>query len=201
MILTRAAIAILVITAAVSAQQTELVQVVPPPPPINNPGYNNFAGAAVAISKEWVAMGDYGAGRTGEVYLYRKIPSGWRFEQRLVESPNGISFGSQLAIDGDTLVVSATCWGWPVNNHGKAYVYRWGGSEWSKVQELCPGGLWNEVYPLFGYALDISDDTLVISARGVDQPAKNAGAICHRSPQNRPVGVTPKPASLEPSVL
>jgi len=176
MILTRAAIAILVITAAVSAQQTELVQVVPPPPPLNNPAYNNFAGAAVAISEEWAVVGDYAAGRTGEVYLYRKTPSGWRFEHRLVEGPEGTRFGSSLAMDGDTLVVGAFNWGWPVNRHGKAYVYRWSGSEWGKVQELCPG-LWNEVYPFFGHALALSGDTLVISAPGVDQPVMNAGAV------------------------
>ena len=171
------ALALVFLAAPVGTQQTELVQVVPPPPPINNPLYNHFAGAAVAISKEWVAVGDYAAGRTGEVYLYRRTPSGWRFEKRLVEGPKGSAYGSSLAIDGDTLVVGAYQWGWPVNRHGKAYVYRWSGFEWTKVQELLPTGLWNEVMPWFGYSLALSGDTLVVSARGVDQPVQNAGAI------------------------
>ena len=157
-----------------AAQQTELEEVYPPLKPVH---YNNYGGAAVAISGEWAAIGDYAGGSTGEVYLFRRTPSGWRLQQLLVGEPRGSSFGLDLAIDGDTLVVGDFQWGFPLCRHGKAYVFQWSGSEWTKVQELLPGGLWNETMPWFGHRLALSGDTLVVSATGVDQPVKNAGAI------------------------
>ncbi len=174
--LTSALLGLLVLTAPVGSQQSEFVQVVPPPAPVANVLYNNFAGKDVAMSEEWIAVGDYAAGRTGEVYLYRKTPSGWEFVQRILEAP-ATNFGSSLAIQGDTLIIGEYMWGWPVNLQGKAYVYEWSGSEWTKTQELIPGGLWSHDDPEFGWTLALSGDVLAVSAVGADHPVQGAGAV------------------------
>ena len=174
--LTSALLGFLALTAPVGSQQTELVQIVPPPAPVANVLYNQAAGRAVAISEEWVAVGDPSAGRTGEVYLYRKTPSGWVFLQRILEAP-ATNFGCSLAIQGSTLVIGETLWGWPLNHHGKAHVYEWGGSQWTKTQELVPSGLWSHDRPEFGWSLALSGDVLAVSAVGADHPVEGAGAI------------------------
>ena len=157
--------------------QTELARLVAPPPRLDvNRQFNWFVGYSVAISGEWVAVSDFVAGRTGEVYVYRRTPQGWIFHQRLWK-PLSETFGHSVAIDGDTLVVGDIIWGWPRLGPGKVFVYQLQGEEWVEVQQLFHPELMGEWPALFGFSVAVDGDVLVVGAPGVSQPVFHAGAV------------------------
>jgi len=72
-------------------------------------------------------------------------------------------FGSSLAIDGDTLAIGASQEDSGSNARaGAAYVYTHQTVDWTLLQRVAAPSL--RAYAQFGFALDLSGDTLVIGA-------------------------------------
>ncbi len=71
----------------------------------------------------------------GFVYMYRTAGGQWAPAGRLAapDSARADGFGSAVALDGSTLMVSSSTNG---NNRGKVYVFSGSGTQWKSAQEL-----------------------------------------------------------------
>ena len=77
--------------------------------------------------------------------------------------------GSSVAIDGDTLVVGG--WGFA----GHVWVFTRSGNTWTEQQQLVASDQANG--DEFGYAVDISGDTIIIGARQEEADGSNHGSV------------------------
>jgi hypothetical protein len=77
--------------------------------------------------------------------------------------------GSSVAIDGDTLVVG----GWGFSGH--VWVFTRSGNTWTEQQQLVASDQANG--DEFGYAVDISGDTIIIGARQEEADGSNHGSV------------------------
>ena len=77
--------------------------------------------------------------------------------------------GSSVAIDGDTLVVG----GWGFSGH--VWVFTRSGNTWTEQQQLVASDQANG--DEFGYAVDISGDTIIIGARQEEADGTNHGSV------------------------
>jgi len=77
--------------------------------------------------------------------------------------------GSSVAIDGDTLVVG----GWGFSGH--VWVFTRSGNTWTEQQQLVASDQANG--DEFGYAVDISGDTIIIGARTEEADGINHGSV------------------------
>jgi hypothetical protein len=117
---------------------------------------------------------------TGMVYLFERRESDWSKPIKITAEGTqpGDHFGFSLAISSDTLVVGA-----PFKNvspggtaAGAVYIFQLQGGSWRQQARLvAPDGA---PFDLFGNALAIQDDTLVVGARSADHSTagRNAGA-------------------------
>jgi hypothetical protein len=107
---------------------------------VADPGIGDRFGGAVALSGDTALVGaaedDIGGlgSDAGSAYVYRQTSSGWALEQKLV-APDGTAqsrFGSSVAIEGDTAVVSSGF------NAGTAaiYVFSRSGTTWTLRKKL-----------------------------------------------------------------
>ena len=120
--------------------------------------------------------------RAGNVYIFERNAGGannWGQVRKLI-APDGdphISFGTSLALAGDTLLVGAPIAGMCGNErHGTAYVYtrdQGGADNWGFEQELNAGAAAGDI---FGTGVAIQDDTFFVSAPLADG-GKGPGAI------------------------
>jgi hypothetical protein len=134
-----------------------------------NRGYS-YGTDAVDINDDFMVVGareaaDFGSG-TGAVYVYQNIDNNWSLTQRLTASdktPNSY-FGSRLKITNNYLFVSAYQRDEYGRDTGGVYIFQRHGDTWIQSQIINP--ILTDQYGNFGYRLDISGNTLVISAPG-----------------------------------
>jgi uncharacterized repeat protein (TIGR01451 family) len=114
-------------------------------------------------------------GYPGSVSVFVRSGLTWAEQQKLVPSDglDSFSFGSAVAISGDTLVVGAreTPQGSGV---GAAYVFVRSGGAWTEQQRLTVSG--GQATDYFGGSAAISGDTVVIGADGEASAGEDAGA-------------------------
>ena len=159
--------------------------------------YDNF-GFSVSIYLDKIVVGatgeDYGLGDAvddaGAVYIYARDLGGvdnWGMMQKRYASDAQVndSFGTSVAISGDTVVV-ATYWedggpGDPLNKAGAAYVLerdQGGVDQWGEVTKLTASDAQED--DRFGISVAISADTIVVGAYredyGPGDPVVSAGA-------------------------
>ncbi len=130
-------------------------------------------GQAVAVEGDTVMVGASGADliegmRPGGVYVFTRSGNTWTEQQKLVAS-DGVDrdfFGSEIALQGDTLVVGAPST--DVTNPnlpGAAYVFTRSNGTWSQQQKLVPNvGSSNDG---FGDSVAVDGDTIAVGASGV----------------------------------
>lgn len=84
-------------------------------------------------------------------------------------------FGQAVSISGEWALVGATRDGSGGQEPGKAYLYRWDGSNWQEETQLSAtdGTLGNG----FGRAVSLSDSVAVVGAPFDEQNGRNAGAV------------------------
>lgn len=134
---------------------------------------NNF-GYALAIDGACAIVGSYqssvdGNMAAGAVYAYERIDGVWTETQKIVsgEPAPFAQFGEAIALQGDTLLVSAN--GVAVGGNGFAgavYVFERAGGVWTQVQKLTASdaaGLDN-----FGWSVAAAGDVAVIGAPYAD---------------------------------
>jgi uncharacterized repeat protein (TIGR01451 family) len=133
-------------------------------------------GISVAVSGDTLVVGadahDTPAGvDTGAAYVFVRSGTTWTLQQQLVASDAAASdlFGSAVAISGDTIVVGTPFDDTPGGTDaGSAYVFVRSGTTWTEQQKLLASdGAPND---LFGSAVSISADTVLVGAFAHDAP-------------------------------
>lgn len=136
---------------------------------------------AVAIEGNTAVLGcsasdPGGVGSQGALYVFVRSGSVWTLQQKLTHA-EGISadfLGGRVAISGETIVATAT--GDDVNNVsgvGSAYVFVRNGMTWTEQARL--NGSTVFFADSLGTDIDISGDTVIVSAEFSDIGANNAG--------------------------
>ncbi len=100
----------------------------------------------------------------GAAYIFQRRSGVWRQTQRLVaDKPlGGEQFGWNVAIDGDTVVVSASN---DIDGGGQGvYVFARDGKIWNLEAKLEPSEEGDDYF--FGQDLDVSGGTIVVGAKG-----------------------------------
>ena len=129
--------------------------------PLDGKAFSNF-GTSVDISGETIIVGaglsDNPGFNEGAAYVFVRNGTKWTQQQKLVPSDPaiGVQFGQRLALDGDTVVISAIA-------HG-AYVFVRSGNIWSEHKKLSPSDNPLGENDQFGRSIDISGDTIIVGA-------------------------------------
>ncbi|MBN1512537.1 MAG: FG-GAP repeat protein [Phycisphaerae bacterium] len=137
----------------------------------SNPRTGDRFGSAVAIDSETLVVGAMmqGTDDTGAAYVYGRIGTVWTYQSTL-RCPDPAAydfFGASVAIDRDTIIVTA-----PGSAGGSAYAYVRGTVGWIPQGTLVPDDATS-----FGNAVSVRGNVAVVGARADDHAAGNdAGA-------------------------
>lgn len=132
-------------------------------------------GNAVAVSGDTVVAGAFvddvnGNANQGSVHVYVRSGATWSSQAQLLMADGAANdqLGMGVAIQGDTLLAGAR--GDVVNGIGKGSVvfYTRTGNTWSQEQKLTASD--GSGADIFGHALAISGDRLIVSAYGDEAP-------------------------------
>jgi hypothetical protein len=116
---------------------------------------------------------------TGAIYIYEKNGSSWpateSFKLMASDKDQGDNFGTAVAIDGNTIVVSAPDWDLsPVTDAGAVYVFEKTNGSWTEKTK-CRAASGSDSN--FGCSVDIYGDILIVGASGyTDGGISRAGA-------------------------
>lgn len=124
-------------------------------------------GASVSVSGDVIAVGAPSDGANGGFFangsatIFRWDGSSWNEEHKVLGFGYYYTgaFGSSIWVQNDVLVVGTPA---VTSSAGSARVYRWNGASWTKEQSLKPMN--SHKGDLFGSAVAVSDDTIVIGA-------------------------------------
>jgi len=137
-------------------------------------------GGSVAVSGDVAVVGafqnDDGGTNSGSAYVYRWNGASWVQEQKLLASDAQGSdfFGCAVSVSADVVVVGARGDDDLGAASGAAYVFRWNGSTWVEEEKLLPSdGAGSEVY---GNAVDVDGDVIVVGAFNDDDNGSNSGS-------------------------
>ncbi len=135
-------------------------------------------GSTLMIGASW---DDDGGLNTGSVYVYTSdINGNWTFQQKLLAS-NGVAydqFGSALAMDGDTAVITASGYDYTpeLTDVGIVYVFKRDATgAWIETQTFLPPQT-EMANNSFGQSVAVNGDTILVGADFDDQAGVNAGA-------------------------
>lgn len=148
----------------------------------NDGSAGDYFGRYLAVSGDTAVVGAYGDDSyKGSAYIFIKPPSGWMststYSAKLIASDGAVNdyLGQKVAIDGDTVVVSAH--GDDIYK-GSVYVFERPLSGWSgtltESAKLTLSG--SEFYDYFGASIAISGNSVVVGAWGVDCKVADCGA-------------------------
>lgn len=129
--------------------------------------YHGF-GEAVSISGDTIAVGAPGDDDlgylAGAVYIYRFNGSTWGLEQK-IKASDGVaddSFGRQLSLYGNTLVVGEEANDGAANSGGAAYVFQRSGSSWTQTSKLFSADIATD--NLFGHSVAVDNGQFITGA-------------------------------------
>lgn len=145
----------------------------------------NFFGSSVAVRGDVILVGAKAhpradGNRKGSVYVFVREGAAWVERSALTpsETEGVVGFGEWVSFDGVQAVMGVPgygCVGLPPNDcKGAAYVFRLDGGDWNEdakitVEDIAP-------YALFGMAVAIRGDLLVVGAPGDDEVGNDSGA-------------------------
>jgi len=136
-------------------------------------------GYSVSISDDTSIVGKSNTGNTpGSADIFVRNGTVWSHEQTLVPSDSSQldRFGNPVSISGNTVIIGATS-GWTPSGpaNGSAYVFVRSGSAWTQQQKLTdPEPAPSDV---FGYALAVSSDTILVGRPYRSTPSGGAAFI------------------------
>ena len=144
-------------------------------------------GFSVAVEGDTAVVGarheDEAATNAGAVYVFERAGTTWTETQKLTASDGAANdeLGKAVAMSGDTFVAGAfsvdgmaTPEGGTPTNVGAAYVFVQSGATWTEQATLTASD--GEAFDVFGEAVAIDGDTVVVGATGDDDGASGAGA-------------------------
>lgn len=123
-------------------------------------------GHAVAIDGDTIVVGarlDDGGGRSsGAIHIFERTADGWASNGRILASDTdqGDQFGSDVAIEGNTIVVGARKDDTGGTDSGSAYIFEKQGGVWVETAEILASNTRRNNF--FGFSVDISGDTVVV---------------------------------------
>jgi hypothetical protein len=123
-------------------------------------------GESAAIESETALVGAPGVnGSSGAVYVFARIEDQWSERIKLeVPADEPEYFGKSVALQGDTMAIGAPyAASSDAPYQGAAYIFSRTGDVWSEQARLLASD--GAAYDQFGWALDVSDTTLLIGAR------------------------------------
>jgi hypothetical protein len=101
-------------------------------------------------------------------YVYVRDGATWTLQQALV--PDDVSYGSSVALDGDTALVAASV-------HNAVYVFERVSGVWTQTQRLSPPDVAPGMYTdYFGHAVALDGDTALIASVGDDDNGESSGS-------------------------
>ena len=114
----------------------------------------------------------------GAAYVYRRVGAEWVLEQTLVASDAqaGDRFGTRVAVDGTTIVVSAPREDELGKNSGAAYVFEFDPDTEEFFEELKLQDPKGREKDLFGSSVAVYGDTIVVGAMADDGRGTNSGS-------------------------
>lgn len=125
----------------------------------------------------------------GAAYVFKKKGSDWILQQKLTATGingrvAGDSFGVQVALDGDTVVIASRNHGYDQNganavaNAGAAFVFKETRGVWRRVAKLVGSGTNGRVAgDVFSSGICIRGSTIVVGARGQDYDENGANSV------------------------
>jgi hypothetical protein len=139
----------------------------------------DYFGYSVAVSGDIAVVGAWGdddhGDNSGSAYIFARDHGGsdhWGQLAKLTGSAVACMFGLNVAVDGDTAIISAY-------GEGKAYVFyrdQGGPDNWGLVTELTP--VYTSYPPEgFGASVAVDSDLAVVSAHLDDEGGTDAGAV------------------------
>ncbi len=157
---------------------TQTITPPPPPPPAPPTGTSNQRdgfGGALAIDKDYLAIGHIHAGIHGRVHMYELSSSGsttWSHQVSLeltdaLNRPGNQYFGHDVALHGDFLIVGARnrYFGLSADYGGGAFIYKKNGTNWSSSiagrLELPINNI--EIGDQHGYSVSITEGLAIVS--------------------------------------
>lgn len=158
------------------AQQTTLVA--------SDAQNDDYFGESVSISGETIVAGasqeDETNTQAGALYVFTRSGSTWTQQQKILQNGSGGDrLGESVSISDDTIVAGAIYEDSPVSNAGSVFVFKRSGSTWSQEADIpYPADRISAGMENFGYAVAVSGDYLVASARRYDtSPYVRSGAM------------------------
>jgi hypothetical protein len=142
-------------------------------------GISVSASGDVIIAGAWENL-SHNLNAPGSAYIYRFDGIGWVEEAKLTADDGTAddNFGYSVSISGDVAVVGAFGEGilgqYNDEFSGAAYVYRFDGANWIQEAKLTANDF--AMGDLFGSAVSISGDVIVVGAVGDDDAGSNSGA-------------------------
>lgn len=110
----------------------------------------------------------------GRAVVLARTGRGWRRWTTLVPDGETGQFGRAVALDGNTAIVGAELGPDPARNHaGSAAVYTTNGATWTRRATLA-GDSTGDV-DLFGAAVAVADDTVLVGARAAESGGRSTG--------------------------
>jgi hypothetical protein len=152
---------------------------------------NGSFGFGLAIDGDTIVVGDLNAVSggviTGAAYVFQRQGTVWSLQQKLIPDQGGpdaefSSFGLEIAIKGDTIIVGAPLYNRASNNAGAAYVYVRNGGTWTQTQKLTANDMAEGAG--FGGSVAMSGDTAVFGAVGDSIDSRHSGAAYVFTRQN-----------------
>ncbi|WP_309045111.1 PKD domain-containing protein [Marinobacter sediminicola] len=142
----------------------------------------DYFGSSVALDGDTIVVGARNADGGGAAYVFTRSNSAWSEQAKLVASDRepGASFGSAVAIEGDTVLVGAS--GYYKNGaglQGAAYAFTRTGSSWSQQAKLTAIGGSEPEIAKFGHAVALQGDTAMIGAPFTRLSGNNAEGAVH----------------------
>jgi hypothetical protein len=133
-------------------------------------------GKSVSISGDTVIVGaPYLNSQAGAAYIYEKN-NNWQETKLLAnDGAKDDKFGETVSIDGGTVIIGSYQEDGIVSNAGAAYLFERTDSGWTEKTKLVASDAANS--DEFGYAVSISNETIIVGARYVDHNGNgNKGA-------------------------
>lgn len=133
-------------------------------------------GSSISVSGDTVAVGSPnddmpGAANAGSVYVFVRNGTSWSQQARLTvpDRRTDDSFGSAVAVSGDTILVGAWSDDNASSNAGSAYVFVRSGTTWTQQAQLMATGA--SSIPYYAWSVTLSGDTAVVGAYANTTPA------------------------------
>jgi len=144
------------------------------------PANDQVFGLSVSIDGDTIVVGSPGEGDifmpfTGAAYVFVRSGSNWVLQQKLLlpEPRSGAGFGGAVAIDGNSIVVTASGDSDGISRPGTASVYtRDQNGVWSLQQKFSANDLIQD--QMYGGSVAISGNTVLVGSEYLD-PTHNVG--------------------------